>query len=869
MRALCLSLAFLLGLPEYAAAGADVILGELGVPQVYAEHSGIVALSFSTTSCNAGDTPLSWKELPSNEHPIIGLTMYRLLDGRFEQIGQSWLKHGYVALQGNVCRRSQDPDFPHDRCLRNPDGTALGVGCSDPYGALTNEGPNLGARGAVNPVTGFYAGDLSHVYHGHEHPLGIEHGLQVVESDLAQMDEGARYFIEGQYVAPDDSQAGNGHNNVSHREVEARKVNGSWTFGPTSEGTIRRKPAIYAWEDASFSTIDMPETSGGGQPLLGRMVIAQKATRLSGSTHRYEYVVYNMNSERGAASFSVPVGDLVIGNTTFSSPRTPDDAFSSVPWTVTIADGLLTWTMKEAVDDPKANGLRWGSAFTFSFDAAAEPVRGTASLGRLKPGSGPDTVMANIVAPAESPTSIVVPNKDAMIAHLGAELERTKSGAETPFAASGPIVPFVSFGNESEAAAYYARVSQELGFQINGSDLTGLLSFLGYSGLKAEDVEFLDPALLSPTTQDEFDKLANAVSDRAAFTNALQLLDLSNSQLLSARFMAPKIVDVTGKPPYDSGWRKVVRIQARAGSAAKAAGIGSGFILFNYIRPQTDPAPFPTPGSNPDQASKNNQVMLIAEPGAPNLKDSAYWAVYDSKQNGYRSTYFLGAVFDLPDNPQTDGKYYVPRACADCHGHVDGGVVTSGGVQYPNAKLNFLDTDHWEDRGAASDYFHAAATLVGTLFDGGTDKGAPEFARAFERVRTLNAEVLQQNQNADAGLTIPSLQQQGAVKWNELHAQSSAHVPPIGRALGSFKWTAGIQQDEQLLSLLNKYCYRCHSSIEYNIFDKEQVRLRSRQMASYIRGRIMPQGQDILNNEPTDAQLLQELLTFLSKSPSN
>ncbi|WP_234849394.1 hypothetical protein [Sinorhizobium medicae] len=186
-------------------------------------------------------------------------------------------------------------------------------------------------------------------------------------------------------------------------------------------------------------------------------------------------------------------------------------------------------------------------------------------------------------------------------------------------------------------------------------------------------------------------------------------------------------------------------------------------------------------------------------------------------------------------------------------------------IRTPN--FNFLDTDHWEDRGAANDYFHTAATLVGTLFDGGTDKGSPEFARAFERVRTLNAEILQQNQNADAGLPIPSLQQQGAAKWNELHAQSSAHVQPIGRALGSLKWTAGIQQDEQLLGLLNKYCYRCHSSIQYNIFDKEQVHLRARRMDAFIRGNIMPQGQDILANEPTDAQLLQDLLTFLSNSP--
>ena len=72
--------------------------------------------------------------------------MFRLKDGRFEQIGQSWLKHGFFAESLNLCCNS---------CSGDPTGNHLGVGCSDPYTSSRNGSQgNLGPRSTVNASTG-------------------------------------------------------------------------------------------------------------------------------------------------------------------------------------------------------------------------------------------------------------------------------------------------------------------------------------------------------------------------------------------------------------------------------------------------------------------------------------------------------------------------------------------------------------------------------------------------------------------------------------------------------------------------------------------------------------------------------------------
>ena len=90
--------------PNAHGAGPDVIVGDL--PDMEQKGSGgtQVGLAVATTSCNNGDQPLDWFALPNTDHPVIPQNLYRMVGGidnteRFEQIGQSWLKHAFFALE--------------------------------------------------------------------------------------------------------------------------------------------------------------------------------------------------------------------------------------------------------------------------------------------------------------------------------------------------------------------------------------------------------------------------------------------------------------------------------------------------------------------------------------------------------------------------------------------------------------------------------------------------------------------------------------------------------------------------------------------------------------------------------------------------
>jgi hypothetical protein len=391
--------------------GPDVIVGDLPSVEQAGSSGSFVGLGVGTTSCNAGVVDLDWFQLPSNDHPVIPQNMYRMSGGadnteRFEQIGQSWLKHAFTALTQNICSFG----------CNGVGGSHLGSGCSDPYSASLNYGQSgLGSRAWVNPFTGSYPrGDSGATnpnnHSGHSHS-GTSHRLLVAISDLATTSNpGATYFAEGQYVTPHEyvwcqAHAGqcNMYNNVSYRQFTPSGTT-SFTFSAVG-ATMRSKPAITAWTGASMTNFK-PDPGNDGIGIIG-----YKVTNPSAGVWHYEYAVYNENLDRAVQSFSVPVGcGVTVSNVGFHAPPQPaafandgtvgSAGYSSTPWATNQSGGALTWNSETFAQNQNANAIRWGTLYNFRFDSNKPPQAALATLGFYKTGA-PITV--SIQAPTPDP----------------------------------------------------------------------------------------------------------------------------------------------------------------------------------------------------------------------------------------------------------------------------------------------------------------------------------------------------------------------------------------------------------------------------------------------------------------------------------
>ena len=346
-------------------SGPDVIVGTLTGPQNYTSSGGIDALSLGTTSCNMGTQTLRWDALPANTHPVIGGNLYKFKSvsgsGRFEQIGLSWLKHGFLALANSDCCT----------CLNPGTGALLGIGCSDPYTASRNGGQGgMGPRWQVNAHTGGYpaANPVT--------PTGGNNGrIQVLTTDLEVSSATVKYFGESQYVTPDDATAGNQNNNASYIGVT---VTGGPEFTFAFTGSTQRAiSAIRAWalQETGVTLTDVQV------PGDGLYVVGSKATSIGGGLFHYEYAIYNMNGDRNGGSFSVPVPNAAnITNIGFHGVtyRGGDGnggvSFSNTAWTGVASGGTVTWICTSQAVDNNANAIRWGTTYNFRFDADVAPA---------------------------------------------------------------------------------------------------------------------------------------------------------------------------------------------------------------------------------------------------------------------------------------------------------------------------------------------------------------------------------------------------------------------------------------------------------------------------------------------------------------
>ena len=382
--------------------GPDVIVGDLSaLAQIDGSSGTQVGLAVATDSCNAGTVDLDWFALPSNDHPVIPQNLYRLSGGatndeRFEQIGESNVKHAFTALTNNICGFG----------CNGVGGTHLGSGCSDPYSASLNSGQSghtLGSRAWINPFTGAYPrGDSAtppNTHTGHTH-TGPSHRILVEINDLnTTLNPGATYYVEAQYITPHEyvwCQANptqcNMYNNVSFRKYTVTGTSSPFSFATNGSTTTREKPAIAAWTGATSVQFEPAPGSDG----IG--LVAYKVTNPSPGLWHYEYAIYNQNLDRAIQSFSLPAGaSVALSNVGFHAPpqqpgftadgTVGNTGYSSTPWTMTQAAGAITWSSETFAQDPNANAIRWGTLYNIRFDVRRPPTTMNATIGFLKTGA--------------------------------------------------------------------------------------------------------------------------------------------------------------------------------------------------------------------------------------------------------------------------------------------------------------------------------------------------------------------------------------------------------------------------------------------------------------------------------------------------
>ena len=380
-----------------AGVGPDVTVFAFTDIGNYGSSGGYAAYSVGTRSCNRGDAPLNWCDQASGcaagagpeDHPVIAQNLYRLKDGRLEQVGMSWLKHGFTSTNSTTagCTSASGGS-----CVSPPaGGNQLGIGCTDPYGSSLNGSRPLGRRSEVNVTTGVFAWP----YSSPGGPYQVyDQRLKVATTDLdAALNPGATYYAEAQYIAGDDALQGNAANNASYRRVT---VGAATTYALTMTGTFfEKQPAINAWR-AADGTVAILDVDVPGTP-VERFQVARKVTDLGGNLWHYEYAVRNHNSDRNARALLVDFPAA----TNFSAIGFEDveshsgEPYATTDWSVATTATQISWYTDKFADNPNANALRFATMFNFWFDADTPPGDNiTNTLELFKPGT-PESVTFN------------------------------------------------------------------------------------------------------------------------------------------------------------------------------------------------------------------------------------------------------------------------------------------------------------------------------------------------------------------------------------------------------------------------------------------------------------------------------------------
>ena len=335
---------------------------------LYGSQDGINSFAFGTTSCNFGDMVADWYS-GTNRVPVIAQTCYRLKDGRFEQIATAWLKHSFCAVSEPGCGNCQATNC-----------STLGIGCADTYWAGLNADA-IAPRSAINAFTGYYDYPFFIYPSGPNSMRGkLQFNIEDIEPTL---NVDALYFLEGQYVSPDDAEWGNQDNNASYRWIYWLSAQNPKHMSTTQV----EDPAIFAWPifdpEVDLRPLRVPDE--------GLLHVGVRVFDNEDGTWRYEYAIHNLNSDRSIDSFSIPLGDCVeVSDIGFHDVNhASGEVIDGTDWAVAVSQTEISWSTNTYDENEWANAIRWGSMYNFYFTANQPPSDVALTLGLFKPGNEP------------------------------------------------------------------------------------------------------------------------------------------------------------------------------------------------------------------------------------------------------------------------------------------------------------------------------------------------------------------------------------------------------------------------------------------------------------------------------------------------
>lgn len=359
--------AVMTGFSACAFGGPDLVCSGInGAISFGTSGDGIHSYSFGTTVCNIGDEAIGW-DLGTNGHPVISQTLYKLKDHRITQIGIGFVNHTTIPLQSNGCGLG---------CSPAPGFEMLGAGCStDSSSAVMGAQGLMGPRTEINAQSGFYPYPFTSINQTGD---ANYKRLQVPASEISDPD--ALYFVETQVVSSSETTPESRENNMSYRQVLFSP--GALTASMTGP-TYTQQPAIFAWRDHG-NGIGVPDagvmiSTSNFPDIDDKFVIGSRVINLGVDHWEYHYAILNLNGDLGVRQLGVynlfrTIPDTNVLSTQFDAPSYHDDLDDQIvntAWDV-VADDIIDgveWSTETFEQNPDANAIRWGTMYSFSFEA--------------------------------------------------------------------------------------------------------------------------------------------------------------------------------------------------------------------------------------------------------------------------------------------------------------------------------------------------------------------------------------------------------------------------------------------------------------------------------------------------------------------